>query len=204
MNVLENTTVIFIGDNGTDAASIETPFSTNPDSHKMEVYEGGIRVLFIVADGYHLEHGIEAPSSTGVGYISSPGRREYMMVNTVDIFATIAGIAGVASTAEDSVSLLRFMGNNPLLPRIPRQFMYTDRCSNQMFQAAIRDSSYKLVYRLNFALGTPVIELYDVTDLAESVNLYGTGITAEAILEAEMDSMWLSEGYDPLAAAACP
>ena len=74
---LENTTVIFIGDNGTDAFSLGEPFvnSSNP-SQKMEVYEGGIRVPFIISDGYHLQHGTTAPSSTGKGYISSPGRRD--------------------------------------------------------------------------------------------------------------------------------
>ena len=212
IGALEETTIIFIGDNGTDSASIQTPFSSsgNP-SHKMEVYEGGIRVPFVISDGYHLEHGAPAPSSSGLGYISSPGRRDYnTMVHTVDIFATVAGIAGVASTADDSVSILpRLAGNFPV---IPRQYMYTDRCHSNglapMFQAAIRDSQYKLIYRLDLtaAVLSPVLELYDVSDLDEmpADNLIGTGIPNEALLLAEMNGMWASEGYNPVATAGCP
>jgi hypothetical protein len=73
-----------------------------------------------------------------------------------------------------------------------------------MFQAAIRDNHYKLVYRLQFSSGTPVIELYDASDLAEVNDLYGSGVTNEAVLESELDSIWASEGYDPVTAGACP
>ena len=193
---LENTTIIFIGDNGTDANSVFDPFapSANP-SHKMEVYEGGIRVPFIISDGYHLEHGTSAPTSSGIGHISSPGRRDSTLVHTTDIFATVAAIAGEPSSAEDSVSLIRYMDDHPMLPRFPRGYIYTDRCSNTMFQAAIRDSQYKLVYRLNFSAGTPDIEVYDVNDLVEANPLVGA--MAEAILMAEMENKWNSVGYDP-------
>ena len=204
---LENTTVIFIGDNGTDSASILGPFSGLPDSHKGEVYEGGIRVPFIVADGYHLTHGTVAPSSSGLGYISSPDRREEAMVHTVDIFATVAGIAGVASTADDSVSILPHMGTGSFFPPylFARQSMYTERCTSIMYQAAIRNSQYKLIYRLTHSTGVPDQELYAVSDLAEDPatnNLFGTGIPDEVALLAELNSMWASETYDPL--TGCP
>ncbi len=195
---LEKTTVIFIGDNGTDMASINAPFSSSPNpSYKMEVYEGGIRVPFIIADGYHLMYGTEASVSSGLGLISSPGRRANAMVHTVDIYATVAGIAGAVSTcfAQDSVSILRHLWSN-FIP-IPRQFMYTDRCSTSMFQAAIRDSQYKLIYRLNYNTGVLTQELYDVADLEEANNLFGTGIPSEALLLNELYNMWASEGYDP-------
>ena len=205
---LENTTVIFIGDNGTADDSNHEPFNdllTDPlykPSHKMEVYEGGIRVPFIIADGYHLINGIEAPVSSGLGLINSPGRRESAMVHTVDLYATVAGIVGVTSIcAQDSVSILRHLWTN-FIP-IPRQYMYTDRCANSgMFQAAIRDSQYKLIYRYDYNTAVLTQELYDVTDLEESINLFGTGIPEEALLLNELYSMWASEGYDPL--TGCP
>ncbi|HEY5865671.1 MAG TPA: sulfatase-like hydrolase/transferase [Candidatus Tectomicrobia bacterium] len=203
---LENTTVIFIGDNGTDSASILGPFSGSPNpSYKGEVYEGGIRVPFIIADGYHLTHGTVAPSSSGLGYISSPDRREEAMVHTVDIFATVARIAGVASTAEDSVSMLPHMGTGsfffpPFL--YARQSMYTERCTSSMYQAAIRNSQYKLIYRYDYNASTLVQELYAVSDLAEVTNLFGTGIADEVVLVGELNSMWASESYDPL--TGCP
>jgi arylsulfatase A-like enzyme len=208
---LEETTVIFVGDNGTDSGPNNLdrypPFdaSDNP-SYKKEVYEGGIRVPFIISDGYHLVHGNDAPVSSGIGRINNPGRREDAMVHTVDIFSTVAGIAGVTSAADDSVSMLPYMASWRQIPiPIPqRQYMYTDRCSNQMFQAAIRDSQYKLIYRLDYNSNTLYQELYDVKDLDEMAadDLFGTGIPAEALLLAELDSMWASEGYDPL--TGCP
>lgn len=208
---LEETTVIFIGDNGTDSGPNNLdrypPFdaSDNP-SYKKEVYEGGIRVPFIISDGYHLVHGNDAPVSSGIGRITNPGRREDAMVHTVDIFSTVAVIAGVESAADDSVSMLPYMASWRQVPiPIPqRQYMYTDRCSNQMFQAAIRDNQYKLIYRLDYNSNTLYQELYDVTDLDEMAadDLFGTGIPAEALLLAELDNMWASEGYDPL--TGCP
>ena len=206
IGALENTTVIFIGDNGTESADILGPFSSSPNpSHKGEVYEGGIRVPFIIADGYHLVHGTVAPSSSGAGYISNPDRREEAMVHTVDIFATVARIAGVASTAEDSVSMLPHMGTGsfsfpPFL--YARQSMYTERCTSSMYQAAIRNSQHKLIYRYDYNTATLVQELYAVSDLAEVTNLFGTGIADEAVLVDELNSMWASESYDPL--TGCP
>ena len=43
-----------------------------------------------------------------------------------------------------------------------------------------------------------------MTDLDEMTadDLFGTGIPAEALLLAELDSRWTSEGYDPL--TGCP
>ena len=76
--------------------------------------------------------------------------------------------------------------------------------ANQMFQAAIRDDQYKLIYRLDYNSDTLYQELYDATDLDEMAadDLSGTGIPAEALLLAEVDRMWASEGYDPL--NGCP
>jgi arylsulfatase A-like enzyme len=209
IGALENTTVIFIGDNGTEdsaASPILGPFSSSPNpSYKGEVYEGGIRVPFIIADGYHLQHGTVAPSSSGVGYISNPDRREEAMVHTVDIFATVAGIAGVASTAEYSVSMVPHLGTGsfffpPFL--YERQSMYTERCTSSMYQAAIRNNQYKLIYRYDYTTSTLVQELYAVSDLAEVTNLFGTGIADEVALLDGLSSMWASESYDPL--TGCP
>jgi arylsulfatase A-like enzyme len=209
IGVLENTTVIFIGDNGTEdstASPILGPFSGSPNpSYKGEVYEGGIRVPFIIADGYHLTHGTVAPSSSGSGYISNPDRREEAMVHTVDIFATVAGIAGVASTAEDSVSMLPHMGTGSFFfPSFlfARQSMYTERCTSGMYQAAIRNSQYKMIYRYNYNTSILDQELYAVSDLEEATDLFGTGIADEVLLLDELNSLWGSQGYNPL--TGCP
>lgn len=205
MGELDKTTIIFVGDNGTDSASILPPFSASPNpSHKMNVYEGGIRVPFIISDGYHLVHGTEASASSGLGYITNPGRRESAMVHTVDLHATIAGIVGVTPTGEDSVSFLRYLAPVFVPPLPQRQYMYTDRCTNTMFQAAMRDSQYKLIYRLTYGTPPLLLELglYDVNDLAETANLYGTGIPAETVLYNELHNLWISGGYAPISGCA--
>jgi arylsulfatase A-like enzyme len=127
------------------------------------------------------------------------------MVHTVDIFATVAGIAGVASTAEDSVSMVPHLGTGsfffpPFL--YERQSMYTERCTSSMYQAAIRNNQYKLIYRYDYTTSTLVQELYAVSDLAEVTNLFGTGIADEVALLDGLSSMWASESYDPL--TGCP
>ena len=202
-NQLANTTVIFIGDNGTEGSQIRAPFNANAESHKGNVYEGGIRVPFIVADGYHLVNSSEAPVSTGIGRIINPGRRSDALVNTVDIFATVAAIAGVQSQAEDSYSLIRYMAPVYRVPVAPqREYMYSDRCTSSLFQAAIRDRQYKLIYKYPGTLvGQPDLELYDVADLAESTALNDPVV--EALLLGELQSMWDSEGFDP-STGACP
>jgi len=200
---LENTTVIFIGDNGTESSEILGPFDVNNDSHKGNVYEGGIRVPFIISDGYHIVSGTEAPVSTGIGRIRNPGRRENALAHTVDIFATVAAIAGVESEAEDSFSLIPYMAPVYRVPLAPlREYMYTDRCQPSLFQAAIRNHQYKLIYKYpGTQPNQPDLELYDVTDIAE-LNLV-VDPAAEALLLDELDHMWDSEGYDPTS-GNCP
>jgi hypothetical protein len=116
----------------------------------------------------------------------------------------VAGIAGVQSTAEDSVSMLPQMGSSSLFHPFlfARQSMYTERCTSSMYQAAIRNSQYKLIYRYDYTASTLAQELYAVSDLAEVTNLIGTGIADEVALLDELTSMWASESYDPL--TGCP
>ncbi len=72
---LENTLIIYIGDNGTP----NTLLNDYPNGHgKGSVYQGGIRVPFIVS---------------GVG-VTRKGERESAMVHVVDIYATLLEIVG--------------------------------------------------------------------------------------------------------------
>lgn len=203
LDKLANTTVIFVGDNGTESASILPPFDLNADSHKGNVYEGGIRVPFIISDGYHLVNGTEAPVSSGVGRIRHPGLRESALVHTVDIFATVAAIVGVQSHAEDSFSLIPYMASSFRMPMVPlREYTYTDRCQSSLFQAAIRNDQYKLIYKYPGPLPyQPELELYDVADI-EEINPVAN-LAEQNLLLYELDSMWNSEGYDPTT-GICP
>ena len=82
---LANTTVIFLGDNGTDGKFVLSPFadSTQP-SRKMNVYEGGIRVPLIV---------------TWPGRIEA-GSSDATPVANWDLMPTLLSVAGARTEAE--------------------------------------------------------------------------------------------------------
>ncbi|MEO1051055.1 MAG: sulfatase-like hydrolase/transferase [Bacteroidota bacterium] len=73
----DNTTIIFIGDNGTTAQVVQAPF--DPDRAKGTLYEGGVNVPFIV-------------SGSGV---TNPNRTSDALINVADLFATSLELAGV-------------------------------------------------------------------------------------------------------------
>jgi arylsulfatase A-like enzyme len=86
-----DTTVIFIGDNGTPNARIEPPF--DPNHGKFSVYEGGVNVPLIVT-------GQAVPPA-------SRGQESAALVQATDLFATVLEIAGVPKgTRTNSVSIM--------------------------------------------------------------------------------------------------
>ncbi len=85
--VRDNTVVVFIGDNGTPPRVAQQPYSRR--TVKGTLFPGGINVPMVVA---------------GAG-VSRIGEREAALINTTDLFATIADLAGIGSTpAQDSIS----------------------------------------------------------------------------------------------------
>lgn len=134
-SILADTTIVFLGDNGTPAGVTELPFVS---SHaKSTVYEGGINVPLIVRSPHAV-----------------PGTESMAFVHSTDVFATIADILGLESTAEDSLSLLPHLvdparGTHPARPyAYAEQFEpngvsgpYTDH------RKGIRDDQYKLIWR---------------------------------------------------------
>ncbi len=71
------TTIVYLSDNGTDPDWIEPPWNTSRG--KGSVYDGGVRVPFIVA-GPH---------------VAEPGSETGALVQVVDLFPTLAELAGV-------------------------------------------------------------------------------------------------------------
>ena len=208
---LEKTTIIFIADNGTARASVQKPFSHSPNtSYKSFVYEGGIRIPYIIADGYFYKNNKTAPQDSGLGYITNPGRRDDTLVHTLDVFATVAQIAGVRKPVTfDSFSLLPILNaDNQDVATFPRSQIYTDHCSAGLFQAAIRDKQYKLIYKVNYAEKSTKAEvsLYKASDLAETKNIYAsqddTNISRQLLTK--LDHLWLSQTgrFDPLLGCA--
>lgn len=165
---LATTTVIFIGDNGTFSGATDAPF--DPEHAKGTVYEGGLNVPFIVA---------------GAG-VSARGVESEALVHTTDLFATIAELAGVASAAEDSVSIVPYLAD-PTRPSI-RDTVYAELFRPNgpgpyaRHDRAIRDSRYKLIMRLE---GRD--ELYDLDEDRFEQNDLLLGALTPAVIAAYLE-----------------
>jgi arylsulfatase A-like enzyme len=161
--ILDHTTVIFIGDNGSHWDVTLPPFDS--ERSKASLYEGGINVPLIIAGPL----------------VERPGREVSAVVDATDVFATVAEIAGVdldavvpmAAGPLDSVSLLPYLGDPNASP--VRTSVYAEIFSpngvgpNENVKRAIRDQRYKLI-RTGWSPGGD--EFYDlVTDPFERRNL---------------------------------
>jgi len=173
--VLENTIILFIADNGTTGEAIDPPF--HPDKGKFTLYEGGIRVPLIIS-GLGIPH----------NFISDA------LVSITDIYATIAALAGVPLPQDrilDSVSLTPYF-SNPQLPSL-RSYNYSDVFfSDRGIEEgafAFRDQRYKLIRWHDRQ------ELYDLLeDPYESNDLLADGISEKEMaivneLSAKVDNL---------------
>jgi arylsulfatase B len=158
--VRANTTVIFVGDNGTDASVVSNPY--RGEHGKFSIYEGGIRVPLVVA---------------GAG-VSRGGDREDALVNGVDIPATILALAGAGEPSfHDGISFAPALAEPAFAGR---EYLYMDAIRDEPFDAgragwAVRNADYKLI---EYDDGGR--ELFDMrTDIAERDNLAAGGVPAE-------------------------
>ena len=178
-DVLDETIVVFVGDNGTTGESIDPPF--HPDRGKFTLYEGGLRVPLVFA-------GPGVPSG-----VSSDA-----LVNTTDVYATIVELAGASLPDDrplDSVSLLPYFANpgrESIRTYQLAEFFHSEYGAGAG-EYAIGDGDHKLIDR---RAGR---ELYDLgADLSESNNLLADGISAaeqEVVdrLEATVEDLRRSE-----------
>ncbi len=143
-NVLDNTIIIFLSDNGTPKDVIQSPYTEN--QAKGTLHQGGVHVPMIVA---------------GKG-VERMGERDPSLINTTDIFATVANLTGMPiEEIHDSKS---FVGTFQSPNATSRTFNYTDMISGW----AYRDERYKFVYKSN----TDSRRLFDLQeDPYESDNL---------------------------------
>ncbi len=124
---LDNTIIIFMGDNGTSGEVIQSPYVSNRS--KGSIYQGGIAVPLIV-------------SGKGVSRI---GVRDTNLINSTDLFTTIAQIAGInVNEYENSKSFY------PLLTQATsnnRTFNYSEVLNDSPTKSGytIRDNTYKLL-----------------------------------------------------------
>jgi arylsulfatase A-like enzyme len=151
---LKNTLVIYIGDNGTPADVKDQAAGVR--GSKTSVWEGGAKVPLVIA---------------GAG-VTRTGR-EPALVNGVDVYATVAAVAGIPVTrANDGYSIV------PLFTQAGastgRTFGFTEFCTGAASRYAIRDREYKLVFDNTSGWG-----LFDLRkDQLEANNLYDTPAVA--------------------------
>lgn len=167
---LANTIIIFVGDNGTPAKVTQSPFSNS--TSKGTLYQGGINVPMIV-------------SGKGVNRTGD----EDALVNTTDLYATIANIAGSsAKTVNNSISFSELFSSTT--SSSSRTINYMDG-SNDKGGFAVRNETYKLI---NLANGDQ--EFYNLSvDPYESNNLLlGTLSDAEISEKSALESEAIALG----------
>ena len=172
-DVLADTTIIFIGDNGTPSEVTQAPFLSN--HAKATQYDGGTNVPFIVR------------SPRFISTINE-GSESLAYINTIDIFNTIAEIAGVSNSATESatesVSIVPYL-QSPSLPTLTkRPYIFTEHFSPNGFgpytnhQRSMHLEGWKLIWRDDV-----YEEFYDLTnDPYETNNLLPVAnLTAEPL-----------------------
>jgi arylsulfatase A-like enzyme len=163
-----NTTIIFIGDNGTPGEVVQPPF--NADRAKFTLYEGGVRVPLIIAGPV----------------VQNPQRENTSLVHAVDLFATILELAGAdlktvlpQRMPSDSRSLMPLLTNGV---GFARDWAYVEQFPAFIVPdqdgRAIRDDLFKLIRLQNGFRG-----FYDlIADPYERTNLFGRTLTPEQSL----------------------
>lgn len=159
---LDNTVIIFIGDNGTPNQVVQAPYIS--DKAKGSLYQGGINVpLFIKGKG-----------------VSRTGEDNSLICNT-DMFSTIANLAGISeSSVHDSKSFVNLLNSESS----HRDFQYTEMNDGTRDKWTISNGSYKLIVSAN---GNE--EMYDLSeDPYENVNLLnGTLSLMEENVKADLE-----------------
>jgi len=132
-SVGDRTTVIVLSDNGTNGEVMRPP--TDPLRSKGTVYEGGVRV----------------PMWVSGPLVSQPGGVSDALVNVVDLYPSLAALAGGADDGQsrDGLSLLPYIAD-PARPS-ERGVVYTELFKPNGFgtryrsQRMVTDGSYKII-----------------------------------------------------------
>jgi arylsulfatase A-like enzyme len=151
-----NTHVIFLGDNGSTANTLQPPYPAGRG--KDTLYEGGIKVPLIIA----------GPA------VAQPGRTNATPVHAVDLFSTLLELAGVnvttalpATTTLDSRSFLAALQSTNQLSRRVYAELFNTTTPSANDGRALRDDRYKLI---QFSTGAEAF--YDLlSDPYETTNL---------------------------------
>ena len=136
---LDNTIILYIGDNGTPGRVVDR--SVYGNGSKGSLMEGGLRVPMVVSGAA----------------VSRQNVRESALINSTDFFVTIANLAGSTVTSvEDSQSFKGLLSNTD---SVQRDYVYSDFEGDSITGWAIRDHQYKLITTLDGQQ-----QLYDLVD----------------------------------------
>lgn len=123
----DNTVVIFVGDNGTPSEVVQE-YSSN--RAKGSIYQGGINVPMVISGKN----------------VSRANQADYSLINTTDLYATIADISGASiSNSRDSHSFLQTLMSSNFEGR---EFIYSEKYNvqTQGIDYTIRNSTHKYIY----------------------------------------------------------
>ncbi len=155
---LENTIIIFIGDNGTPGR-----MANFPQGHaKSSIYEGGVRVPLIISGKS----------------VSRQNEVDEGLVQATDLHATILELAGIQLLG-GTYNSLSLKPSLTTLNSIDREINYTDYEDGGVEMWATRTNDYKLIEDEN---GNE--EFYDIsTNLLEDNNLIGNLTTEQETIK---------------------
>ncbi|MGB1037935.1 MAG: sulfatase-like hydrolase/transferase [Bacteroidia bacterium] len=150
---LENTIIIFIGDNGSPNEVAQVPYSSF--TAKGSLYQGGINVPMFI-------------TGKGVSRIGD----DHNLITSSDLFATIAELAGVSvKEIHDSKSFKSLL----VEPSTIRKFQYSEKDNGSTDVWTISNGSHKLI-----EYADADSELYNLTsDPYEQNNLLEGTLTSE-------------------------
>ena len=158
---LENTIILFMGDNGTHPQVLQAPYIRRQG--KGSLFQGGIHTPLIV-------------SGKGVSRIND---RDSSLISSTDLFSTIAEIAGLnLPRYEDSYSFKPLLTKDTTHSKTINYSESLNLNNSNNSGYAIRDTQYKLIQLNN---GTQM--LYNLkTDPYEASNLISEELTPELTL----------------------
>lgn len=161
--VLQRTTVIYFGDNGTEEEVVVAPF--DPAKAKRSLYQGGIHIPFIVMSRHIPE---EHRGSTCDS-----------IIDLTDLMPTVAGLVGVPRPhGIDGRSLLPLLldpAGPPLRPWVFAEYFTPNfvpvagqtisQVPLQSHKQAVRNTRHKLIRRRTFTNGQLTSEEFELYDL---------------------------------------
>lgn len=177
LGVAENTLVVFLGDNGSDAplghqheVACAAPLRGRKGAH----YEGGMRVPFIAA---WAKRAANNPHQQRLPIPAGAIQRQQAAV--FDLFPTLLEAAQVAIPAEHKVDgqrLQTLLSGHPDAQRHERFLMHYPHAPHRSdYFTVFRDGTWKVVYHYLPGASSPRYELFDLAaDPFESLNLAAT------------------------------